>query len=158
MWKWCVAWKIVVANRLTSPLRWLEIFDLYFRNENRKVIGTSCEVFFWFFYNVLPDLLFISGFIPNWLWILPFISLLSRITSVLKGLSEGAHKSVWYPGLLLNGILGYLSTYVTFLWVEGDCVQPDLNSIPTNVRYHVKNIDSITGVILIPGICLPLSE
>ena len=25
-----------------------------------------------------------------------FISLLSRIASVLKGVSEGAHKSVWY--------------------------------------------------------------
>ena len=73
------------------------------------------------------------------------MSLLSRIASVLKGLSEGAHKSVWYPGLLLNGMLGYLSTYVVYLWVEGDSVQPDLNSILTNVRYHVKNIGSITG-------------
>ena len=51
-------------------------------------------MFFWFFYNVLPDL-FMSGFIQNWLWGLPFISLLSRIASVLKGLSEGTHKSVW---------------------------------------------------------------
>ena len=89
---------------------------------------------------------------------LPFTSLLSRIVSVLMGLSEGAHKSVWYPGLLLNGILGYLSIYVAYLWVEGDSVQPDLNSVPTIVRYHVKNIGSITGVILIPGIFLPLSE
>ena len=86
------------------------------------------------------------------------MSLLSRIASVLKGLSEGAHKSVWYPGLLLNGMLGYLSTHVVYLWVEGDSLQPDLNSMPTNVRYHVKNIGSITGVIRIPGIFLPLSE
>ena len=154
----CVKNRRCKSSRVTSPLQWLEIFDLYFRNENRKVIGTSCEVFFWFFYNVLPDLLFMSGFIQNWLWGLPFISLLSRIASVLKGVSEGAHKSVWYPGLLLNGMLGYFSTYVAYLWVEGDSLQPDLNSVPTNVRYHVKNIGNMTGVILIPGIFLPLSE
>ena len=64
----CVKNRRCKSSHVTSPLRWLEIFDLYFRNENRKVIGTSCEVFFWFFYNVLPDLMFMSGFIQNWLW------------------------------------------------------------------------------------------
>ena len=41
-----------------------------FKNENRTVIGKSCKVFFWFFYNAFPDLFFVyngvirTGYLP----------------------------------------------------------------------------------------------